>query len=326
MKKELTRIVSARMLACIALAFFAASAVAANAYPDRQVNMVVAFGPGGTNDILARMVAQRLTEKFKQAVVVQNKPGAGGNIGSEYVAHSTPDGYTVIVDSTGPIAVNPTLFHNLGYNPLKDLVPVVQIAKVPNVLVVNPDLPIHDFAGFVQYAKAHQDAMSYGSTGVGTSSHLSSFLLMSRLGVRATHVPYKGADSLTDLIAGRVQFMFDTIPALSAQIHAGKLRAIAIGSTQRSQAMPDVPTVMESGVKNFQTDSWFGIFAPKGTPKEVVAQLNKAVNDVLPSLRSQMLALGALPTGGTPDDFGRFVNNEYSKWHDIVVESHASAD
>jgi tripartite-type tricarboxylate transporter receptor subunit TctC len=325
MKIELKKIV-ARVSACIALAACAVPALAANAYPDRQVNLIVAFGPGGTNDILARMVAQQLTEKFKQAVVVQNKPGAGGNIGSEYVARSTPDGYTVIVDSTGPIAVNPTLYHKLGYNPLEDLVPVVQIAKVPNVLVVNPALPIHDFAEFVQYAKSHQDTMSYGSTGVGTSSHLSSFLLMSRLGVRATHVPYKGADSLTDLIAGRVQFMFDTIPALSAQIHAGKLRAIAIGSTQRSQAMPDVPTVMEGGVENFQTDSWFGIFAPKGTPKEVVAQLNKAVNDVLPSLRSQMLGLGAVPTGGTSDDFRRFVHNEYAKWRDIVTESHASAN
>jgi tripartite-type tricarboxylate transporter receptor subunit TctC len=288
--------------------------------------MIVAFGPGGTNDILARMVAQRLTEKFKQAVVVQNKPGAGGNIGTEYVAHSAPDGYTVTLDSTGPIAVNPTLYHHLDYNPLRDLAPVVQIAKVPNVLVVNPALPIHNFAEFVEYAKAHQDSMSYGSTGIGTSSHLSSFLLMDRLGVRATHIPYKGADSLTDLIAGRIQFMFDTVPALSAQIRAGKLRAIAIGSTRRSPALPDVPTVMESGVKDFQTDSWFGIFAPKDTPKEVVAELNKAVNDVLPSLHSQMLDVGAEPVGGTPGDFSRFVNNEYTKWHGIVAESHASAD
>jgi len=326
MTRELIKIVLARVLSCIALAVFAASAMAGDAYPSRQVNLVVAFGPGGTNDILARMVAQRLTEKFKQAVVVQNKPGAGGNIGTEYVVHSTPDGYTVIVDSTGPIAVNPTLYHKLSYNPLQDLVPVVQIAKVPNVLVVNPSLPIHNFTEFVEYAKSHQDALSYGSTGIGTSSHLSSFLLMSRLGVRATHVPYKGADSLTDLIAGRIQFMFDTVPALAAQIRAGKLRAIAIGSTQRSSAMPDVPTVMESGVADFQTDSWFGVFTPKGTPKEVVAQLNKAVNEVLPSLHDQMLSVGAVPTGGTPGDFGRFVNNEYSKWRGIVMESHASAD
>jgi tripartite-type tricarboxylate transporter receptor subunit TctC len=313
------------VIGCLGAFAIAQAPAAYAAYPDHQVNVVVGFAPGGTNDVLARLVSRALTEKFKQSFVVQNRPGAGGYFGTEYLVRAAPDGYTLIVDSTGPVAINPTLDKPLKYDTQTDLAPVALIAKVPNMLVVNTSLPITNFKQFVDYAKAHPGQLNYGSTGVGTSSHLSSFLLMSRLGVAATHVPYKGADSLNDLMGGRVQFLFDTMPALIGQVRAGKVRAIAISSTQRSPAAPDVPTVIESGLPGFETDSWFAIFAPKGTPKAVVEKLNGAVNESLASLKGQMLNLGAIPAGGSPASLGRFVHGEVVKWGDVVVKSGATA-
>jgi tripartite-type tricarboxylate transporter receptor subunit TctC len=299
---------------------------AQGAFPERQVTVVVAFATGGTNDTLARLLSNRLGERTSQPFVVVNKAGVGGNIGTEYVIRSAPDGYTVIVDSTGPIAINPSLYRKLNYDPLTDLVPVALIANVPNMLVVSPTLPVRDFKEFVAYAKANPTTMNYGSTGVGTSSHLSSFLLMSRLGVPATHIPYKGADGMGDLISGRVQCMFDTIPAVIANVRGGKLRALAVSSNERSPAAPEVPTVIEQGLPDFETDSWFGLFAPKGTPAAVVNKLNQDVNAVLPGLKDQMLGLGARAAGGTPAAFAQFVQGESKKWGDMVRGSKATVD
>ncbi len=195
----------------------------AQAYPSKPVRIVVAFTAGGTTDILARSVGQQLTERLKQPFVIDNKPGAGGNIGTEIVVRSPPDGYTLIIDSVGPIAVNPTLYKNLSYNPLTDLVPIVQIADVPNVLVVHPSLGVKNFEEFIAYAKANPGKLNYGSTGVGTSSHLSGYMLGKRVGIDLTHIPYKGADALNDLLAGRLQFMFATIPSVIQYIQAGKV-------------------------------------------------------------------------------------------------------
>jgi len=299
----------------------------AEAYPERPVRIVVAFTAGGTTDILARSIGQQLSERLKQPFVVENKPGAGGNIGTEMVVRSVPDGYTLIIDSVGPIAVNPTLYKGLTYNPLTDLVPIVQIADVPNVLVVHPSIGVKSFSEFVAYAKARPGTLNYGSTGIGTSSHLSGYMLCGRGGIEATHVPYKGADALNDLLAGRVQFMFATIPSVIAHIQAGKLVAIAVSSAKRSRSLPDVPTVMESGVADFDAGSWFGFFAPKGTPERVIVQINNAVNEILavPSIENQLIREGADPVGGTPAAFADFVQREYEKWKLIVRESGATA-
>jgi tripartite-type tricarboxylate transporter receptor subunit TctC len=301
----------------------------AQAWPARQpVRVVVAFTAGGTTDLLARAVGQQLSEKLRQTFVVDNKPGAGGNLGTEIVVRAPADGYTLIVDSVGPIAVNPTLYSKLTYNPLTDLVPIVQIADVPNVLVVNASLPVKSFDEFIAYAKANSGKLNYASTGVGTSSHLSGFILGKRAAIETTHVPYKGADALRDLLAGRVQFMFATIPSVISHINSGSLRALAVTSAKRSRSLPDVPTVAESGFPGFEAGSWFGYFGPVGTPPEVVATLNQAVNEIiaLPAMEAQLIKEGADPAGGTPQQFAQFVQREYEKWKVVVRESGATAD
>jgi tripartite-type tricarboxylate transporter receptor subunit TctC len=300
----------------------------AQAYPQKPVKVVVAFTAGGTTDILARTVSQQLSEKLKQPFVIDNKPGAGGNLGTELVVRSAPDGYTLIVNSVGPIAVNPTLYGKLPYNPLTDLVPIVQIADVPNVLVIHPSVPANTMEELIAYAKANPGKLNYGSTGIGTSSHLSSFMLSKRVGFEAIHIPYKGADALKDLLAGRIQFMFATIPSVMTHITAGKLKPIAVSSLKRSRSMPEVPTVVEKGFPQFEAGSWFGFFAPKGTPDAVISMVNKAVNEILqvPAIEQQMIAQGADPAGGTPAQFGQFVQREHDKWRVIVRDSGAKAE
>lgn len=295
-------------------------------YPNRPVRVIVAFTAGGTTDILARAVGQKLSERLKQPFVIDNRPGGGGNIGTELAARAAPDGYTLIIDSVGPIAVNPSLYKKLNINPLFDLVPVVQIAEVPNVLVVHPSVPANTLDEFIAYMKANPGKLNYGSTGIGTSSHLSGFMLSQRAEVETVHVPYKGADALNDLLSGRLQFMFATIPSVIQHIHAGKLRALAVSSAHRSRSLPDVPTVAEKGFPGFEAGSWFGFFAPKGTPQAVIAELNRTVNEALPSLETQMIREGADPVGGTPEQFASFVQQEYEKWKVIVRESKATAE
>ncbi|MFC4274790.1 Bug family tripartite tricarboxylate transporter substrate binding protein [Achromobacter aloeverae] len=320
------RIATGALLASALLGSLAVTGSArADTYPDKPVKVVVAFTAGGTTDILTRSVANLLSQRLKQTFIVENKPGAGGNIGTEYVARSAPDGYTLIVDSVGPIAVNSSL-NKLNYDPLVDLVPVIQLADVPNVLVVPPDLPIHDMKEFLVYAKAHSGKLNYGSTGIGTSSHLSSYMLMQLNGLQATHVPYKGADALNDLLTGRVQFMFATIPSVIGQIKAGKLRAIAVSSARRSASMPDIPSVAESGFPGFEAGSWFGMFAPKGTPPEVIATLNTNINRLLPELKDKMIAEGADPVGGSAADFGKFTQAEQRKWSALIKQMNTKAE
>ncbi|KQT10940.1 Bug family tripartite tricarboxylate transporter substrate binding protein [Ramlibacter sp. Leaf400] len=315
-------------MAATALAAISPQGVFAQAgdYPNKPVRVIVAFTAGGTTDILARAVGQKLGERLKQNVIVENKPGAGGNLGTELAARATPDGYTFIVNSVGPMAVNPTLYKKLNINPLTDLVPVVQIADVPNVLVVNPGVPAKTLDELVAYAKARPGQVYYGSTGIGTSAHLSGFMLGKRAGIDTTHVPYKGAEGLNDLLAGRLQFSFATIPSVIQHIQAGKLRALAVTSVKRSRSMPDVPTVSERGYPGFEAGSWFGFFAPRGTPPGVIATVNRAVNDVLPSLEAQLIREGADPVGGSPEQFGQFVQKEFEKWRVVVRESGASAE
>ncbi len=312
----------------LALLLSLATAASAQTWPAKPVKVVVAFTAGGTTDILARSVGQQLGDKLKQQFVIENKPGAGGNTGTESVVRAAPDGYTLLVGSVGPIAVNPTLYPKLAYNPLTELVPIAQIADVPNVLVVHPSVPAKTFDEFLAYAKANPGKLNCSSTGIGTSSHLSCFLLAKRASFDAVHVPYKGADALRDLIAGRVQFMFATIPSVKPHIDAGTLRAVAVSSLKRSRSLPDVPTVAERGFPGFEAGSWFGYFAPKGTPAEVVATLNKAVNEIvdIPAMQAALIKEGADPAGGTPQQFGAFVQREYEKWRVVVKESGATAE
>jgi len=315
-----------RTLALAVAGCCAASAQAQAAYPAKPVKVLIAFTAGGTTDILARAVTQKLTEKLGQPFVIDNKPGGGGNIGTEMAVRAPADGYTLIVNSVGPMAVNQSLYKNLPYDPLKDLVPVVQLADVPNVLVVNNDLPARTLEEFIAYAKANPGKLSYGSTGVGTSSHLSSTMLSQRIGADTLHVPYKGSGALNDLLAGRLQFMFATIPSVIQHIKAGKLRALAVSSAKPSRALPGVPTVADKGFPGFEAGSWFGFFAPRGTPAPVVALLNRTVNEVLPSLEEQMVREGADPVGGSPEQFGRFAQKEFEKWAVIVKASGATAE
>lgn len=319
---------AAGLLLCAAGAGHAQAQAPALAYPAKPVRVVVAFTAGGTTDMLTRLVSQQLSERLKQQFLVDNKPGAGGNIGTEIVVRAAPDGYTLIVDSVGPIAVNPTLYSKLPYNPLTDLVPVVQIAEVPNVLVVHPSISAKTVEEFIAYARANPGKLNYGSTGVGTSSHLSGYMLGKRAGMQTTHIAYKGADALRDLLAGRIQFMFATIPSVMPHIQAGKLRPIAVSSARRSRSLPDVPTIAEKGFPGFEAGSWFGFFAPRGTPDHVINVLNKVVNEIIdvPAIDQQLIREGADPVGGTPAQFAQFVQREYEKWKVIVLESGARAE
>jgi len=312
----------------LAAAGIAPVSLAVDAWPTRPVRVLVGFTAGGTTDILARSVSLKLGDKFRQPFVIDNKPGAGGNLGTEIAIRSPADGYTLIVASVGPIAVNPTLYPKLPYNPLTDLVPIVLLADVPNVLVVHPSVPTSTLEEFIAYARDRSGQLNYCSTGIGTSSHLSGFVLGKRAGFDATHVPYKGADALKDLLSGRIQFMFATIPSVRQHIVAGGLRALAVSSAKRSRSLPDVPTVAERGFPGFEYGSWFGFFAPKGTPADVVTQLNQAVNEILavPAVEAAMIGEGADPVGGTPQQFGQFVQREFEKWRAVVRESGAVAE
>jgi len=314
------RLALAAMLAAPALAW-------SQAYPSKPVKIIVSFTAGGTTDILARALAQNLSERYKQPFVVENRPGAGGNIGTEVVVHSPPDGHTLAVASVGPIAVNPWL-KQLPYDPQKDLIAVAQIADVPNVLVVHQSMNVKTLPQLIAWAKAHPDGTNYASTGVGTSAHLSGFMFSQRAAIKAQHIPYKGAEALKDLLAGRVQFMFATIPSVIQHIRAGTLVPIAVSSAKRSRSLPEVPTVEESGYANFEAGSWFGVFVPKGTPEAIVAELNRATNDFLrdPKVEARLVQEGADPAPGSPRDFAQFVARETEKWRVVVKESGAKSD
>ena len=326
---KLASLAKAAAAAIAAALFAAAPAQAQQDWPNRTVKIVVAFTAGGTTDILARMIGQRFADKFKQPFIVENKPGGAGNIGTEFVIRAPADGYTIMANSVGPAAVNPSLFAGkINFNAVTDLDPIGQIADVPNVLVVHPSTNIKTMEEFLKYAKANPENLNYASTGIGTSSHLSGFLLSAKAGFKAEHIPYKGAEALKDLLAGRVQFMFATIPSVIQHIKAGKLTAIAVSSKNRSRSMPEVPTVAESGFPGFEAGSWFGFFAPKNTPRDVVLALNKALNEALTDkdIDARLVLDGADPKPGTPEEFGAFVKAEYQKWAEVVKASGAKAN
>ena len=318
------------MLAGIATMAFAAIAGAQTpSYPTKPIRLVVPFPAGGATDILARAVAQKLTEAWGQAVVVDNRPGAGGNIGSELVAKAAPDGYTLEMGTVGTHAINASLYAKMPYDHVKDFAPVILVAGVPNVLVVNPSVPANSVQELVAYAKANPGKLNFASSGSGTSIHLSGELFKVMAGVQMTHIPYKGsAQALQDLIGGQVQLMFDNLPPSLPQIKSGKLRALGVTTAARSAALPDTPTIAESGLPGFEASSWFGVLAPAGTSPVIIAKLNAEIAKWLatPEAKEKLVAIGANIAGGTPEDFARHIAAETLKWAKVVKDSGAKVD
>jgi tripartite-type tricarboxylate transporter receptor subunit TctC len=301
----------------------------APAYPNKPVRIVVPFPAGGTTDILARAISQKLSESLGQPFIVDNRPGAAGNIGAELVAKSAPDGYTMLMGTVGTHAINASLYPKLPYDHVKDFQPVLLVAGVPNVLAVYPAVPANSVQELIAYAKANPSKLNFASSGAGTSIHLSGELFKTATGVQMQHIPYKGsAPALQDLVGGQVQLMFDNLPSALPLIKAGKLRALAVTSATRSPALPDIPTVAESGLPGFEASSWFGLLVPAGTPAAVVARINAEGNKWLasPEARDKLTAQGANAAGGTPEDFAKHITAETAKWARVVKESGAKVE
>jgi tripartite-type tricarboxylate transporter receptor subunit TctC len=310
---------------CLALAGGSASRAAD--YPTRTVRLIVGFPAGGPTDIVARIVAQSLSERLGQQFLVENRPGAGSNIATQAVITSPPDGYTLLLVSP-PHAINATLYKRLPYNFLEDIVPVAGIADGPNVMEVHPSVPVKTVAEFIAYAKANPDKISFASAGNGTTIHLSGELFMAMTGVKMLHVPYRGsAPALTDMIGGQVHVMFDNVLSSMPHLQSGALRPLAVTSRTRLETLPDVPTVAET-VPGYETGTWWGVGAPKGTPAEIVERLNREINSILaePKIKARFADLGSAPFIIAPDAFGKFIAAETEKWAKAVKFSGASVD
>jgi tripartite-type tricarboxylate transporter receptor subunit TctC len=319
-----------RMLAAlaVALALVASPPVFAQAYPNKPIRIIVPYTPAGTTDILARLVGQKLSEAWGQPVLIENKPGANGNIGTEVASKAANDGYTVIMGTVAPFGINPSLY-KLAFDPVKDFTPITLVALVPNILVVNPNLPAKSVAELIAYAKANPGKLTFGSPGNGSTAHLSGELFKAQAGIDMLHIPYKGnAGVLADLTGGTISLAIDNIPVYIEQARAGKLRALAVSSPKRSSAAPDLPTLDESGLPGFNVSSWFGLYAPAGTPPEIIAKWNAEVARILkmPDVRERLLTLGADPGGNSAEEFGAFTRAEIARWATVVKKAGVKVD
>jgi len=318
----------------IALLTTATTALAQTGWPNKPVRIVVPFAPGGTTDILARAVAPELSKAFGQQFVVENKAGAGGNLGAELVAKSAPDGYTLLMGTVGTHGINRALYPKLPYDPFADFSPITLVAAVPNVMVVPADAArannIHTVQDFIRLAKSRPGKLNMGSSGNGTSIHLAGELFKSQTGIFMTHIPYRGSGpALLDLVGGQVDVMFDNLPSAMQLIKSGKLKALAVTSATRSAALPDVPTIEEAaGLKGFEATSWFGLLAPAGTPPDIVSRVQQEVTRALnlPAIKEKMLSQGAIPSGNTPAQFASLIESEHRKWAQVVKVSGARVD
>jgi tripartite-type tricarboxylate transporter receptor subunit TctC len=309
-----------------AIATFALPALAE--FPDKTIRIVVPYTPGGFNDTLGRIVAQKFTDDWGVAAVVENRPGGGTLIGTDAVAKAPPDGYTLLVVAF-PFAVNPTLYAKLPYDTLKDFAPLILAGQAANLLVVNNDVPVRSVKELIDAVKAKPATLSYGSTGSGSSNHLSMELFRLMTSTSMIHVPYKGsAPMVTDLLGGHVQVAFDNVPNVLAQVKAGKLRALAITSPARDPSLPDIPTVAEAGVPGYEVGVWFGMVAPAGTPPDVLARLNAELNKILrdPDVKQKFADQGVEPAGGSPERFGEHLRTQIEKWGRVVKESGAKVE
>jgi tripartite-type tricarboxylate transporter receptor subunit TctC len=322
------------LAACAALTAAPGAAWAQSTWPNKPVRVVVPFAPGGTTDILARALAPELSQAFGQQFIVDNKPGAGGNVGSDQVAKSAADGYTLLMGTVGTHGINQSLYPKMPFDPIKDFAPITLVAGVPNVLVMNPAKAeaagIKNVADLIKYAKANPGKLNMASSGNGTSIHLSGELFKSMTGTFLVHFPYRGSGpALLDLIGGTMDLMFDNLPSAMPQIKAGKLKALAVTTAQRSAALPDVPTIAEAGpVKGFEASSWFGLLAPVGTPVDIINRIQHESAKALgtPALKERLLSQGAIPSGITPAEFAAYIASETKKWAQVVKVSGAKVD
>lgn len=323
----MTRITAFLFAATLALA--ASVAVAAETYPSRPIRLVVPAPPGGTIDPISRVLAEAMGRRYGQNVVVDNRPGANFNVGMELVAKSPPNGYTLVVASSGALATNIHLYKKLPFHPVEDFDPIVLYGNVPNVLVVHPSLPPSTLKEFVEYVKANPGKLNFGSTGNGSSMHLAGELFKSMTGTQMTHVPYVSpAVATQDLLGGRTQLMFQLMTGIEQHVRAGKVHAICVASPRRSTALPNVPTCADAGLKGFESSAWFGILTPKGTPKDIVAKLNRDINDIIadPAVNKRLVEMGVEPMGGSIADFQRYLASEMKKWGEVVRVSGARLD
>jgi len=319
--------ISRLALALAVLCVAATGPARAADYPTRPVKWVVPYPPAGTTDVLARIVAQWLTEKLGQPFVIENKPGAGNNLGTEAVVNAAPDGYTMLLVNPAN-GINATLYKNLNFNLIRDIAPVAGIVRTPNVMEVTPSFPAKTVAEFIAYCKANPGKINMASSGSGTSVHLSGELFKSMTGCNMLHVPYKGAGpALTDLMGGQVDVIFDNLPSSVGHIKGGKIRALGVTSQEREPSLPQVPTIAET-VPGYEATAWFGIGMPKGTPKEIIDKINAEVNRALadPKMRDRLAELGGKPIAGTPEDFGKVIAAETAKWEKVVISSGAKVE
>ena len=318
-----------KILAALALCLLAGWAAAQGAWPNRPVRIVVPFPAGQTTDVIARLLAQQFTETVGQSFFVDNKAGAAAIIGTEQVKNSPADGYTLLMASSGPLAINPSLYSKLPYDTLKDFQPIGMIAAVPQFLVVNKEFPANNLKELIAYVKQNPGKTNYGSGGSGLTNHLTMELLKTAAGLQVTHVPYKGAAAaITGLIAGDINMMFESGPAVIPHVKSGKLKVIAVGTKDRSVVLPEVPTVAEAGVPGFAAVAWAAFLAPAGTPRPIIQKMNTELNAVLskPGIKERLIALGAEPVETTPDQTSAFFKNEIEVWGGAVKSSGARAD
>jgi len=323
-----------QLIACAAATLLPAASRAQGAWPTKPVRVIVPFAPAGTTDILARALAPELSRVFGQPFVIDNRPGAGGNLGADLVAKSPPDGYTLVMGTVGTHAINPALYPKMPYDHVRDFVPITLVAGVPNVLVMNPEKAqaygIHSVPDLIRYAKAHPGQLNMASSGNGTSIHLAGELFKTMTGTFMVHFPYRGSGpALLDLMGGSMDLMFDNLPSSMPQIKAGKLKALAVTSSERSAAVPDLPTIAEAGpLKGFEASSWFGLLAPAGTPMEIINRIQQETAKALvtPALKERLLAQGAIPSGMSSPDFAKLIAAETKKWAEVVKASGAKVD
>ena len=309
-----------RVIVALSLALAPALAFA-QTYPAKTVRMIVGFSPGGSTDVTARIIAQKLTDAWKQQVLVDNRPGAGGNIGAEVVAKSPPDGYTLLVATTGVMAINHKLYRSLAYDAIRDFAPVTQFGSLPLILVVHPSLPAKSVKDLIAIAKSKPGQLSYASSGVGGATHMVAEVFRMMAGVDIVHIPYKGSgQAMVDVISGQVPIAFDQITSSYPHVESGKLRVLGITSAKRFPSLPNVPTIAESGVKGYEADSWNGLAAPAATPKEVVSRVQTEVARVLrmPDIKERFLKDGIEPVGSTPEQFAAHIRSERAKWEKAV--------
>ena len=318
-----------RSLMLVAAMALAAGTAAAQSFPSKPVRMVVTFPTGGAPDILARTISEKINPAWGQTVVVDNKPGAGGNIGAEFVARAPADGYTLVMGTVGTHSINGSLYAKMPYDMVKDFAPVTLIASTPNLLVVNNDVPAKNLTELIALARAKPGQLTFGSPGIGTSVHVSGELFNSLAGVRTTHVPYKGRQmAIPDLLGGSITMMFDNMPSALPVVREGKLRAIGVTSSKRSPSAPEIPTIAEQGLPGFEATSWFAVFAPAGTPRPVIDQLHAEMVRIfnLPDVQQKLRTLGLDPILGGPDELAKVQQSEIAKWAKVVKDSGAKAE